>query len=350
MNKYYQNWRQHKIEAKANKEKERSFSDQLALAAFGANLAKYLIHILSFSAAVLLPAYAFEVLIGNFYIGLVVGCALFLLLIELPKYAVIDTIFENYYEWNEKSGGLILIGFILVCTSIISSTFGVPIMVDRLAPNPELVDLAKIETKHDSIHNTTLAHWSNIINKAEGRKEVILKGGQRKDRVKTIALKQSKAIESQILAYSDSLATSLAIVSKDRKQAIQDAKNQNQAILDTHFNRSERVGTISMLVMLLLEVFYILVVAMLKYYDYRSEKELLETDKRTRTASTGTKVQRISETDNGSVTHRPMAIGFKASNGSTRKCKRCGTNIEHKRSDAKFCSNKCKGDYHKKNK
>lgn len=347
MNKYYQNWRQHKIEAKANKEKERSFSDQLALAAFGANLAKYLIHILSFSAAVLLPAYAFEVLIGNFYIGLVVGCALFLLLIELPKYAVLDTIWENYYEWNEKSIGLAVIGFILICTSIISSTFGVPIMVDRLAPVPDLVDLAKIENKHDSIQSATIAHWSNIINKAEGRKDVILAGGQRKDRIKTIALKQSQNIESQILAYNDSLTTHLAIIAGSKENALDEAKQTNTKRLDQHLNRSDRVGTISMLVMLLLELSYILVVALLKYYDHRSEKEQIETDNRNRTTPTNTKVQRISETDNGTVTHRPMAIGFKASNGSSRKCLNCGTDISHKRADAKCCGDKCRGQYNK---
>ena len=343
MNSYYQNWRNYLNERRANTSKERSYGEQMALAAFGFQVGKFLIHVLSFSAAILLPAYAFEVLFGNFYLGLAVGAALFLVLIELPKYAVINTIFENYHEYGYYSGGAALGAFILIAFSVVSSTFGVPIMVDRLAPTPELVDLVKIEQRYDSLKNKAIAYWSNLKNEVEGKSQVILQGGSRKNGtyIKSTALKQNASLLGSSLSYTDSLNSALSVLSYELKSALKTATNENNKTIRWHNTKKRDVGFISMLVMLLLEVAYLGVVAYLKYYDHRREKELgTDTVKDNRTTSNNTNSVHLGGTGTDTLaTAKQKPIGF---NNNKRTCVVCSVDISHKRADAKVCSATCR--------
>ena len=70
MNIFYNNYRQQKeLEDSKEEEIDRSFRQQMYPVFVAANLGKFIIHLLSFSAAVILPAYGFELLFNSFYLG-----------------------------------------------------------------------------------------------------------------------------------------------------------------------------------------------------------------------------------------------------------------------------------------
>lgn len=363
MNKYYENYLNKVKEKRLNKERiERSFGEQMKPVKIAGELGKILIHVLSFGSAVILPAYGFELLFGSFAVGLAIGVICFLTFVEIPKWATINTIFENYYDNDMKSYGFGLFAFCLIAISIVSSTFGVPIAVNRLSPDAKTISLVEIEEKKQNEVNKSLNFWQPQIDKHNNdAKDYFTRYRKRDSKTGEWRLSSDKKIK---VPYNDMLKAAKVAQSKlnNRLDSIDSkydaivlsATKENKRITDNHNFKKDNAGFIAMWIMLFLELSYILIVWGLKYYDDRTDKEIIETDSSNRTTSNNTREETDNTTNNGTATVRPVIAGFKTNKdsnsiGIVRTCINCSSDITHKRSDAKFCSTRCRGEHHKMN-
>ena len=282
MNSFYNNYQERKEQQRQSVEKkERSFGQQMYPVAVAGRIGKILIHILSFSAAVILPAYGFELLFGNFVLGLIVGFVAVLVMIEVPKWATIDTIFENFYESEMISYGLSIFAICLIMPSIVSSTFGVPILVQRMSPNAKTISIDDIKKDYKERANKAFAFYSPQIAKHSKDAQEYFVSNKKKDKVTgEWRLSSSKAVKypyNEMLkaekAAQAALNNRLDSINSGLNKALLVANTKNDKIVLDHNFKKDNAGNIAFWVMLILELCYILIVWGLKYYEYRSKEE-----------------------------------------------------------------------------
>ena len=282
MNIFYNNYRQQQeIEDSKEEEIDRSFRQQMYPVFIAANLGKFIIHLLSFSAAVILPAYGFELLFNSFYLGLIVGFVMVLVFIELPKWSTINTIFENYFESKIISYGLSLFAVCLIAPSIASSTFGVPLLVARLSPAAATISLDAIEAKHKKKRFEAVNYFEPQIYKYDKEAKDYFKKYSKyyasEDRVRLSSAASIKLPYNKLLAAHSTAQERLNIrmdsiesrLSTEMAAAIAD----NRIIVQEHNFKRDNAGNIAFWLMLVLELCYILIVWGVKYYEDRGKKE-----------------------------------------------------------------------------
>jgi hypothetical protein len=282
MNSFYNNYQEKQEQQRQTIEKkERSFGQQMYPVSIAGNLAKMIIHVFSFSAAVILPAYGFEILFGSFYIGLIVGFIFILVFIEIPKWSVIDTIFENYFDSQIISYGLAMFAVCLIAPSVASSTFGVPILVNRLSPAAETLNLSEIEQKFDNQKRDALSFYTPQIKKHNQDAIKYFTAFKKKDRVSgewrlSSSPKVKQPYNDMLKAEKEAqraLNNRLDSIQVKKESALSVASNENKSTIQKHNFKKNHAGNIAFWVMLLLEFCYVLIVWGLKYYEYRSKQE-----------------------------------------------------------------------------
>ncbi len=282
MNIFYNNYRQQQeLEDSKEEEIDRSFRQQMYPVFVAANLGKFIIHLLSFSAAVILPAYGFELLFNSFYLGLIVGFVMVLVFIELPKWSTINTIFENYFDSNIVSYGLSLFAVCLIAPSIASSTFGVPLLVARLSPAAATISLDDIEDKHKKKRLEAVSYFEPQIYKYDKEAKDYFKKYSKyyasEDRRRLSSAASIKLPYNKLLAAHSTAQERLNIridsiesrLSVEMAAAIAD----NRIIVQEHNFKRNNAGNIAFWLMLVLELCYILIVWGVKYYEDRGKKE-----------------------------------------------------------------------------
>ena len=287
MNSFYNNYENRKEQQRQVVEKkERSFGQQLYPVAIAGNVGKLLIHIFSFSAAVILPAYGFELLFGNFLLGLIVGAISFLVFVEVPKWSIVNTIFENYYDYGFISYGLSLLAIAFISPSIISSTFGVPILVDRMSPDAITISLEDIKSDYKQQAEKATSFYIPQIQKHSKDAIEYFKANRKQDRItKEWRLSSSKAVKypyNEMLkaekAAQTALNSRLDSIHSNLNKALAVAVAKNENIVSSHNFKKNNAGNIAFWVMLVLELCYVLIVWGLKYYQHRSEQERIGID------------------------------------------------------------------------
>jgi len=284
MNIFYNNYRQQKeLEDSKEEEIDRSFRQQMYPVFVAANLAKFIIHLLSFSAAVILPAYGFELLFNSFYLGLIVGFVMVLVFIELPKWSTINTIFENYVDSKIISYGLSLFAVCLIAPSIASSTFGVPLLVARLSPAAATINLDDIEEKHKKKRLEAVNYFEPQIYKYDKEAKEFFKKYSKyyksEDRVRlsSVYTADSDSPYNKLLAAHSTAQERLniRIDSIDSRLSVEMAAAiaDNRIIVQEHRFKKDNAGNIAFWLMLVLELCYILIVWGVKYYEDRGKKE-----------------------------------------------------------------------------
>jgi len=283
MNSFYDNYQKRQEQNRQQTEKrERSFGEQMYPVAIAGNLGKFLIHAFSFSGAIILPAYGFELLFGNFWLGLIVGFISVLVFVEVPKWSTVDTIFENYYDSNGMiSYGLSIFAVCLMAPSILSSTFGLPILIQRVSPDAELIDLNHIKKEHKTLSSEAFAFYSPQIEKHSNDAIQYFNSNRKKDRVTgEWRLSSSKAVKypynEMLKAEKETqraLNSRLDSISSGLNKALLVATTKNDATIASHNFKKENAGNIAFWVMLILELCYIGIVWGLKYYEHRSKEE-----------------------------------------------------------------------------
>ena len=282
MNIFYNNYRQQKeLEDSKEEDNDRSFRQQMYPVFVAANLGKFIIHLLSFSAAVILPAYGFELLFNSFYLGLIVGFVMVLVFIELPKWSTINTIFENYFDSNIVSYGLSLFAVCLIAPSIASSTFGVPLLVARLSPAAATISLDDIEDKHKKKRFEAVNYFEPQIYKYDKEAKDYFKKYSKyytsEDRRRLSSAASVKLPYNKLLAAHSTAQERLniRIDSIDSRLSVEMAAAiaDNRIIVQEHRFKKDNAGNIAFWLMLVLELCYILIVWGVKYYEHRSKLE-----------------------------------------------------------------------------
>jgi hypothetical protein len=280
MNTYYNNFKDRQEAIKQNEVKrERSFGEQMYPVSIAGNIAKFIIHVLSFCGGVILPAYGFDLLFGSFYIGLALGFAMVLVFIELPKWAVINTISENYYDSKIISYGLSMFALCIVVPSIINSTYGVEIAVKWLSPNAEIISIEDIESKYSKLADDAKAHWMPQSEKHSKEKvqyfatykKFYIK--ENKYRLPSNKQRNWERMDKAEKEATNKLNSRLDSIQSQLQKAVSLAIVTNNNRTESHNFKKDNAGTIAFWCMAFLECCYVLIVLGLGYIGYRSEQE-----------------------------------------------------------------------------
>ena len=282
MNIFYNNFRDRQEAEKGSEEKrERSFGEQMFPVVIAGHIAKGIIHVLSFCGAVILPAYGFDLLFGSFYIGLMLGFIGVLVFIEIPKWAVVNTISENYFDSKIISYGLSLVALVFIIPSIASSTYGVPIAVWWLSPDAEIISIEDIENKYAIQKESALAYYEPQINKHSKDAVNYFTSNKKKDdktgewRLSTshdIQYPYNEMLKAEKYAQT-CLNSRLDSIQIKMDASIASAVVANNATTQSHDFKKQHAGNIAFWVMLCLEFSYVLIVFGLGYIAYRSKEE-----------------------------------------------------------------------------
>lgn len=283
MNTYYNNFKdRQEAHKKSEVKRERSFGEQMFPVVVAGTIAKGVIHVLSFCGGVILPAYGFDLLFGSFYIGLFLGFVMVFVFIELPKWSVVSTVSENYFDSNVISYGLSMLALLFIIPSILNSTYGVEIAVFWLSPDAELISIVDIENKHSKLETAAIARWQPQIDKHstdaikyfEAYKRWYPNEGKKgKYRLPTHKKTPWDKMDSAEKVAQTSLNSRLDTIQSKLESAVLFAANTNASTTYLHNFKKENAGSIAFWVMLGLEFSYVLIVFGLGYVAYRSEEE-----------------------------------------------------------------------------
>jgi hypothetical protein len=240
------------------------------------------------------------------------------------------------------------------CLSICSTYYGTPYAIEYFAASPKLVSIDSINTEYTNQLEkgkiVLLAELSSHRATADSiKKAASWKGRVSRDDRPTFMAAITAAKDVQIKL------SELSISNQEQKALIIDAAiKENNQILKQHSIWCYSFGSTLAVISVILEIVFFLAFWWCENYKRLEVVEAesindLKTDSSNRTDTINTKGVRLSDTNNGTNTHRPIIVGFQTNKEdiSIRTCASCGTDISNKRSDAKFCSTKCRGSHHK---
>jgi len=285
MNKYYKRYFDSVIQDQSQEiNEERSFGQQLFPVMVSGTIGVVFIHIISFFAAVIFPAYHIEVLFGSFGIGLLFGFVGVFIFIEIPKFVLTKTVFENYFESKIISYGMAFGALCFFSLSVASSTNGIPLAVNRLSPDAVLIDLEDIESKYNDQKQQALDFWTPQINKhskeADEYFATYASYYKKEDRVRLTSGGNVRETHASLEADESNARKDLNSQLKDidirKNQEIKEAKIENAERKESHAFRKENAGNISFWIMLVLEFVYIAYIAGKYYYKDRCKREQQE--------------------------------------------------------------------------
>ena len=312
MNKYYKNYFERSQKEKANsREKNRSFGEQLFPLFICCSLGTFLIHFVSFVAAVIFPAFQIKILLGNPVAGFIIGGVFVFLFLEVPKFVSIKTVCENYFDskGNIKSYGLSAIAFCCISISILSSTYGIELGVKWFSPDAKLVDVAAIEEKYNTSKQSEIEFYGEKIEKYSRQSVKYFNENSKfypkEGKVRLSSAKSIKEPYNEMLASLSNSEKSLNDVIKKieetRDQEIKEAKAKNELTANSHSEQKESSGTIAFWVMLAFELTYVAGIGFVAYYVNRSEVELIGLSDETKPSQT----DNVFSINNQTVPHQP---------------------------------------------
>lgn len=286
-NTYYKNYFEKKFQDTEEKA-ERSYAEQMLPVYVVSKIGSILIHVLSFIAASILPAYWLSKSLGvdsgiYFVLCLIFTGGCIFLFIEVPKYTLTKVAVENRHNkepfshyWVEVLALLFIVG-----TSIALSTGGSELMDDYLNPAAETVDIMELQDNYDSDIEKKTAYWDNKIEEAEqkvtdyynaNKKYYASEGKER--------LSSAKAIQEPYKLLQETAAGLVEDKRKDIDELMHYKKEnttrytaENTQSIEQHKLHTDIAGTFLFWFMLALELIYVALVYFIHYYDYRGRKE-----------------------------------------------------------------------------
>jgi hypothetical protein len=243
------------------------------------------------------------------------------------------------------------------CLSIGSTYYGTPYAIEYFAASPKLVSIDSIKNdinhqlkKHKSILEAEIDKHSNTAKDIKDRSS--WKG--------KISRSARPAYLAAVTAKKDSEVqlSKLSILANEQKALKVDAAiKENQQIVKKHSSWCYSFGSTLAVISVFLELLFFGAFWWCENYKRLEVLEArtiteLQTDNSNRTSTINTNGVRLAGTDNRTNTHRTVVAGFNNDKPSNimRTCSNCGTDISSKRSDAIFCSTKCRGSHHKNKK
>jgi hypothetical protein len=326
-NVYYEKYRQAKEQLVGKEEKrDRSFAEQFFWVYVCFGIATVVIHLISFTAAVVFPAYHIEVMFGSFTIGLLLGLILVLTLIEVPKYTFFKVFFENYFKDGIKSFEMLFAGLFFVSVSIASSIFGVPLVVEKFAPSAELISIEGIEQKYNEQKQTEQAFFNGLIADSEreeseyftkykkyDKEEERYRVSSNTDITETYSKLQNAVTDSKT-ALSSRLLELTALMESDIKAA----KEENKARLSSHKSQTGLTSDIAFWIMLGLELIYVLGCCGRAYYKHREEHEQIEPNDIKTAVTDKQQVKHTKVTNRTKPSGQTINKGFQVATAQTR--------------------------------
>jgi hypothetical protein len=284
-NMYYEKYRQAKEHLVGKEEKrDRSFAEQFFWVYVCFGIATVVIHLISFTAAVVFPAYHIEVMFGSFTIGVLLGLILVLTLIEVPKYTFFKVFFENYFKHGIKSFEMAFAGMFFVSVSIASSIFGVPLVVEKFAPSAELISIEAIEQKYTEQKQTEQISLGLLVDNAtKEESEYWTKYKKRDEKEDRYRLSSDKNItetysklQNAVTDAKTALSSRLLELTALMESDIKEAKEENKARVYSHKSQTGLTSDIAFWIMLGLELIYVFGCCGRAYYKHREEHEQIE--------------------------------------------------------------------------
>lgn len=278
-----------------------------------------------------------------------------LLLIEGSKRFTLDSFHAQ--RLDDEKINKITYAFIALwgCLSIGSTYYGTPYAIEYFAASPTLINVDSISTNLDKQLFKDKAVLLAELSEHNTDANTIYKAAEWKGRISS---KDRKAY-NKVLDKAANVKVKISDLEIKRSEGkaliINQAIKENKEIVKHHSAWCYSFGSTLALISVFLELLFFGAVwwcegyKRLEVIEARKILEVQETDNGNRTTSNNANSVRLSGTDNTTNTHRPVIAGFttnKESN-SMRTCSNCGTDISTKRSDAKFCSTKCRGLHHK---
>lgn len=305
-NKFYDNWKNHVIQNNASNDddKPRSYAEQMFPIYICSWIGIFIIHCLSFGGAVIWPSYLFELLFGSMFWGFFIG-SIILIIFEIIKFTLADTIFENYFKSGIISYGMITALGIMYCFSITSSTNGFPIAIFRLSPDAELKDPDAIRAEYKLQEDEVIAKWEPKAIQASARVDSFksnnekfypAEGRKRLSRSTKIRNAYNDLLKSRKEA-EEALQSQLLLVAANLDEALKEARFDNKYIEENHKFKKEKAGNIGFWLMLILEFCGLLLICWRRYYKDRSKHEQNAPEEANKTqqeeTETGGKVVRL---------------------------------------------------------
>lgn len=219
--------------------------------------------------------------------------------------------------------------------SIYGSILACQYMPEQLRTTPQLISLDSIKTSYQQQIASKLSLIDTLTKKSTYRGKITRKG--------------QKTINELNIGILD--------LEKSRKAEVQKAETENQKTLSQHEKKNSMYAYILAYVMLISELLFIACFWYQKQYIYNSaaERNLINQDQKKTT-----KIDFVGNAPSQTQQRKP-SIGFKLEQQDekrlkvknqpfTRNCEQCQNIYPIKRKQQRFCSEKCRKDWHNKNK
>jgi len=225
--------------------------------------------------------------------------ALFLLgFLEGLKRMTLAPIGKNYYQFSKIKYVPILFGCLLIASSALFSYKGAGLAVRQFSVSPILIDADSIKSAYNSKIEALKAQQADLM-------KVQYKGTTTRTAIKTVKQLQEEVMALQTQSIND----------------IDNAVAENKNILtDSNTIRGDKALYFAMLA-LILDIFLVISIFYLEYYDFRSLAEFAEIPQK---ATQGT------------------AQGTAAMPLGSASCDHCNSDFEKRAHNQKFCCEKCR--------
>lgn len=289
-NRYYETYKENTREfKKKHTKKERSFEEQFLLVYWCGMIGAGFIHLCSFVSAVAYPTHEFQVMFGNFYLGMIISGVLVFVFIEIPKYTFFTVFFENKFDTGTQSYFMLSIAIGLALFSAYLSPNGTEYLVEWFAGDAKIEDTQVRQDDYKEQRASIVGLWQPKIEQLrkeyntwyESQKRYYAKekdpktgklGRYRLPNARSLRNKD-KGYTFQIAEMEKSLNQELRELSALKTTVVTDLVAKNKEKEKEHEEKKEHASIFSFFLMLILEGIYILSLAGMKYYQHRSIEE-----------------------------------------------------------------------------
>jgi hypothetical protein len=289
-------------------------------------------------------------------IGLIMVCVaiLILVLIEMGVWFSLSGFHAERLDDGRINPSTVIIMVFALSLSTPLTYVGTDYAVQGFASAPELVDIEKIEAKYVALWQAD----STLLTQEIEDNYFNAKDVHKKNNWKGITTRSAAATEKGFLTQAQELEkerASVRIALRDSMNVkVSEAEQENKTILAAHKESTTNFGFSFALITVLAMIVLFACRWFVEDWKRRFVKEGLylatpnETAKTDTDNRTDTKVKHINVSKVEEKTPRTVITAFGTnSKEQKRTCLSCDTDITGKRSDAVFCSAKCRGTHHK---
>jgi hypothetical protein len=221
---------------------------------------------------------------------------------------------------------------------------GTPIVMKEVTPLPELINIeeltAEVSLKKDSVK----VYWEKEAAKAENDAQEV----HNKNNWKGVTSKEARPLQLAFTAKATALKDSVHIFQAQQEQKgvreIEQAKAENLKRIEVHQDTINNAGSWLMYVTLGMEILLVFIISGLKFYRFNSLAQFLAPK------ATTIEEKREALNDIHEEANAKQASDFETiskQNGETLSvCGGCGKSFKAKNSKKKWCTTKCKNDFH----